>query len=98
MASRFRRESTGWVSEVFQNEPKSLTTLFPTPHSDQKKPANAVSRRESRNFSTLPYEAIAYLAINTFGLSMIYPGSVKLLQKFMSKMRPAVGLTRPFNM
>jgi len=43
------------------------------------------SRKEPLKLDTVPCEVIAYLAINTFGLSMIYPGSVKLLQKFMSK-------------
>lgn len=51
---------------------------------DLKKPTNTVSRREGFSIATIPCELIAYLAINTFGLSMIYPGSVKLLQKFMS--------------
>ncbi|KAH8302019.1 hypothetical protein KR044_001892 [Drosophila immigrans] len=53
---------------------------------DLKKPTNAVSRREGLSIATLPCELIAYLAINTFGLSLIYPGSVKLLQKFMRPM------------
>ncbi|KAH8395249.1 hypothetical protein KR222_003989 [Zaprionus bogoriensis] len=53
---------------------------------DLKKPTSIVSRREGLNFATLPYEVIAYVAIHTFGLSMIYPGSVKLLQKFMRPM------------
>ncbi|ALC44012.1 CG1309 [Drosophila busckii] len=53
---------------------------------DPKKPTNAVGRREGFSIAALPCEVIAYLAINTFGLSMIYPGSVKLLQKFMMPM------------
>jgi len=55
------------------------------PFRDLKKPTNTVGRREGFSIATIPCELIAYLAINTFGLSMIYPGSVKLLQKFMSK-------------
>lgn len=34
--------------------------------------------------STLPCEIAAYIAIHTFGLSMIYPGSVKFVQSFLS--------------
>ncbi|KAH8323968.1 hypothetical protein KR074_002425 [Drosophila pseudoananassae] len=53
---------------------------------DTKKPVVTASRKEPLKLSTLPCEVIAYLAINTFGLSLIYPGSVKLLQKFMRPM------------
>ncbi|XP_064541735.1 phosphatidylserine lipase ABHD16A [Drosophila montana] len=54
---------------------------------DAKKPTTMAIRRDSLSIATLPCELIAYVAIHTFGLSMIYPGSVKLLQKFM---RPAL--------
>ncbi|XP_030561045.1 phosphatidylserine lipase ABHD16A [Drosophila novamexicana] len=54
---------------------------------DAKKPTTTAIRRDSLSIATLPCELIAYVAIHTFGLSMIYPGSVKLLQKFM---RPAL--------
>lgn len=33
--------------------------------------------------STLPCEIVAYIAIHTFGIRMIYPGSVKLIQSFL---------------
>lgn len=33
--------------------------------------------------STLPCEIAAYIAIHTFGIRMIYPGSVKLIQSFL---------------
>lgn len=67
----------GYAFEVCQNN----IFVF----SDTKKPVVTARRREPIQLATLPCEAIAYLAINTFGLSMIYPGSVKLLQKLMSK-------------
>ncbi|EDV95863.1 phosphatidylserine lipase ABHD16A [Drosophila grimshawi] len=51
---------------------------------DAKKPINTASSCEDWSLATLPYELIAYVAIHTFGLSMIYPGSVKLIQKFMA--------------
>ncbi|XP_030375199.1 phosphatidylserine lipase ABHD16A [Scaptodrosophila lebanonensis] len=54
---------------------------------DKKKSLNVNSRRSgSLKIATLPCELAAYLAISTFGLSMMYPGSVKLLQKFMRPM------------
>lgn len=34
-------------------------------------------------FSTLPCEIAAYIAIHTFGIRMIYPGSIRLLQTFL---------------
>lgn len=36
--------------------------------------------------STLPCEILAYIAIHTFGIRMIYPGSVKLIQSFLHPM------------
>lgn len=33
--------------------------------------------------STLPCEIAAYIAIHTFGIRMIYPGSLKLIQSFL---------------
>lgn len=33
--------------------------------------------------STLPCEIAAYIAIHTFGIRMIYPGSIRLLQSFL---------------
>ncbi|XP_055910639.1 phosphatidylserine lipase ABHD16A [Eupeodes corollae] len=37
-------------------------------------------------FSSLPCEIAAYIAIHTFGIRMIYPGSVKLLQSYLRPM------------
>lgn len=34
----------------------------------------------------MPCEIAAYLAIHTFGLRMIYPGSIKLIQSFLHPM------------
>lgn len=43
--------------------------------------------RTNRNkpfwISTLPCEIAAYIAIHTFGIRMIYPGSMKLIQSFL---------------
>lgn len=36
--------------------------------------------------ATLPCEVLAYIAIHTFGIRMIYPGSVKLIQCFLQPM------------
>lgn len=33
--------------------------------------------------STLPCEIAAYVAIHTFGIRMLYPGSIRLLQSFL---------------
>lgn len=33
--------------------------------------------------STLPCEIAAYIAIHTFGIRMLYPGSIRLLQSFL---------------
>ncbi|EDW34767.1 GL12842 [Drosophila persimilis] len=73
---RFDIDFSSWPVDF---DVKSLT-------GDTKKPAVTASRREPLRFATLPCEVIAYLAINTFGLPMIYPGSVKLLEKFMRPM------------
>lgn len=42
-----------------------------------------VSRTKPFWISTLPCEIAAYIAIHTFGIRMIYPGSVKLIQSFL---------------
>eukprot|EP00099_Drosophila_melanogaster_P020834 NP_647880.1 uncharacterized protein Dmel_CG1309 [Drosophila melanogaster] len=73
---RFDIEFNAWPVDF---DVKALT-------GDTKKPVVTARRREPIQLATLPCEAIAYLAINTFGLSMIYPGSVKLLQKLMRPM------------
>ncbi|XP_037933961.1 phosphatidylserine lipase ABHD16A [Teleopsis dalmanni] len=56
--------------------------------SDNKKPGTPGSSRDKRSFqlATLPCELVAYAAMHTFGIRMIYPGSVKLLQNYMRPM------------
>ncbi|XP_031618037.1 phosphatidylserine lipase ABHD16A [Contarinia nasturtii] len=52
---------------------------------DQSKRHVALSASRSKPFwiSTLPCEIVAYIAIHTFGIRMIYPGSIRLLQSFL---------------
>lgn len=45
-----------------------------------------VTRQKPFWISTLPCEIAAYIAIHTFGLRMIYPGSIKLIQSFLHPM------------
>ncbi|KAJ6640936.1 Phosphatidylserine lipase ABHD16A [Pseudolycoriella hygida] len=56
-------------------------------HNDAKKPRQVIAAR-SRPYwiSSLPCEIAAYIAIHTFGLRMIYPGSVKLIQNYLHPM------------
>ncbi|XP_054733124.1 phosphatidylserine lipase ABHD16A [Anastrepha obliqua] len=51
----------------------------------KKKPLVSVSSRDTRQFrfATLPCKLAAYVAIHTFGIRMIYPGYVKILQYYM---------------
>lgn len=44
-------------------------------------------KNSTRSFrlATIPCEIAAYVAIHTFGIRMMYPGSIKLLQSYMSK-------------
>ncbi|EDW85361.1 uncharacterized protein Dwil_GK10553, isoform B [Drosophila willistoni] len=73
---RFDIEFSAWPVDF---DVKTLT-------GDAKKPTQSVGRREAISLATLPCELLAYIAIHTFGLPMIYPGSVKLIQKFMKPM------------
>ncbi|GAB0089643.1 ABHD16A [Sergentomyia squamirostris] len=52
----------------------------PLPRSVKKSPSLKSS------FTLLPLEAIAYIAVHTFGLKMIYPGSVKIIQGYFQPM------------
>lgn len=55
-------------------------------NSDDNKKCESQAKNTTRSFrlGSLPCEIAAYLAIHTFGIRMIYPGSVKLLQSYMS--------------
>lgn len=44
------------------------------------------ARRKPIWVSTLPCEVLAYIAIHTFGLRMIYPGSLKIIQSYLQPM------------
>lgn len=48
--------------------------------------ATSPSRPKPLWISTLPCEVLAYIAIHTFGIRMIYPGSVKIIQSFLHSM------------
>lgn len=55
--------------------------------SGDKKKTNIIvapSRNKPLWISSLPCEIAAYVAIHTFGIRMIYPGSVKLIQSYLS--------------
>uniref|UniRef100_W8B679 Abhydrolase domain-containing protein 16A n=1 Tax=Ceratitis capitata TaxID=7213 RepID=W8B679_CERCA len=53
---------------------------------DEKKRQLSTSSRETRQFrlATLPCKLAAYVAIHTFGIRMIYPGYIKLLQNYLN--------------
>uniref|UniRef100_A0A1B0AR55 Phosphatidylserine Lipase ABHD16 N-terminal domain-containing protein n=1 Tax=Glossina palpalis gambiensis TaxID=67801 RepID=A0A1B0AR55_9MUSC len=59
-----------------------------SPVTDEKKGKDVVVKKVGRHFkwTTFPCEIVAYLAIQTFGIRMMYPGSVKLLQHYMRPM------------
>lgn len=53
---------------------------------DEKKRGSIIlNRKSSKPFwiSTLPCEIAAYIAIHTFGIRMLYPGSLGILQTFL---------------
>ncbi|KAG4071462.1 hypothetical protein HA402_011616 [Bradysia odoriphaga] len=54
----------------------------------EKKAPKIVTSIRNKPFwlSSLPCEVVAYLAIHSFGLRMIYPGSVKLIQSYLHPM------------
>lgn len=59
--------------------------IFDTKENKLKKNAVAITSRGSVNWIS-PCSVAAYVAIHTFGLPMIYPGSIKLIQKFLHPM------------
>ncbi|XP_013106255.1 phosphatidylserine lipase ABHD16A isoform X2 [Stomoxys calcitrans] len=75
---------------MFDFEFKSWTVDFDVKdlQSDDKKKCQVAAKNSTRSFrlAALPCEIAAYLAIQTFGIKMIYPGSVKLLQSYMRPM------------
>lgn len=63
-----------------------LFILFFLAFSDKKNRKDVIlktNRTKPFWISTLPCEIAAYIAIHTFGIRMIYPGSVKLIQSFL---------------
>lgn len=56
-----------------------------TKENTSKKVAVVTSARGSINWVS-PCSIVGFLAIHTFGLRMIYPGSIKLIQKFLHPM------------
>lgn len=59
-----------------------ISSSDPTKHRKALKTI-ASNRPKPLWISTLPCEILAYIAIHTFGIRMIYPGSVKLIQAFL---------------
>lgn len=57
-------------------------------HRDKRKPLNSVVAKSTKPFwiSSLPCEVAAYVAIHTFGIRMIYPGSMQLIQSYLHPM------------
>lgn len=55
---------------------------------DKKNNVSFVTGNTTRSFrlATIPCEIAAYLAIHLFGLRMMYPGSIKILQSYMRPM------------
>lgn len=52
---------------------------------DNSKKSLKILKNRSKPFwiSTLPCEAAAYIAVHTFGIRMIYPGSLKIIQSYL---------------
>jgi hypothetical protein len=44
------------------------------------------TRNPPKSFWLSPCQIAAYFAVHTFGIKMIYPGSVKLIQKYLHPM------------
>lgn len=57
-------------------------------HRDTRKPVHNQNAAKSKPFwiSSLPCEIAAYVAIHTFGIRMIYPGSMSLIQSYLHPM------------
>jgi pimeloyl-ACP methyl ester carboxylesterase len=51
---------------------------------DLKRPPEPLQTKESKQSSSFPYNILGYLAIQTFGKRMMYPGTVGLLQFMMN--------------
>lgn len=62
------------VNSVEDNTKKNLKT---SPNTKRNKPFWATS---------LPCELAAYIAIHTFGIRMIYPGSLKIIQNYLREL------------
>ncbi|TMW51494.1 hypothetical protein DOY81_003399 [Sarcophaga bullata] len=75
---------------LFDFEFKSWAVDFDvkTIQSDDKKNKVVLSKNSTRSFhlATIPCEIAAYVAIHSFGIRMMYPGSIKLLQSYMRPM------------
>lgn len=65
-----------WVLYLFSDESKQRLFV--------RKPS---SRRSAVDqFISLPCQIVAYLVAHTFGIRMVYPGSISLLAYIMSKL------------
>ncbi|XP_065360976.1 phosphatidylserine lipase ABHD16A [Calliphora vicina] len=75
---------------LFDYEFKSWAVDFDVKslQSDDKKNKAMLAKNSTRSFrlATIPCEIAAYIAIHSFGIRMMYPGSIKLLQSYMRPM------------
>lgn len=69
----------------FEQWPVDWSVKLDTKDHPTKKALVVTSARGSVNWVS-PCSIAAYIAIHTFGLRMIYPGSIKLIQKFLHPM------------
>lgn len=59
---------------------------FPISYTASNQVEDKKSQARSTKYSSAPCRLLGYLAIHTFGIKMIYPGSVRLLQKYLHPM------------
>lgn len=67
----------------YKNSVRLKLFLSSSDGSKKQKAKLKTNKRKPFWFSTLPCEIAAYLAIHTFGIRMIYPGSLKIIQSFL---------------
>lgn len=82
------REENKKALRMFDFDFKHWPVDFDVASVEENKSKTTVESQSSRAkpfwISSLPCEVAAYVAVHTFGIRMIYPGSVKLLQSFFA--------------
>lgn len=78
----FDYEFKHWPADWSVRQLKDKEKIEPMPVASLKTARDL----KSKGLLTIPYEIAAYLAINLFGLKMIYPGSLKMFQNYFHPM------------